>query len=163
MNNILTQKHFDTILKFSRKTTKGVKADDLSQHVIMKLLQLEPKKIQSLIDREELNFYLWRVVSMMYFSSCSTFNREEYGTRDINKRIQTINYDDLEYNLTDESEDKVTIEDVIEKNNLNEIERLFIEYYLKYNGNYTTIGSRLGIDKQTVSIKIREIIEKCKK
>jgi len=34
---------------------------------------------------------------------------------------------------------------------------------MEYNGNYTTMGDRLGIDRVTVTIKVKEIIEKCKK
>ena len=164
MKDILNKKHFDTILNFSRKITKGCKADDLSQHVILKVLQLDKTKIRALIDRKELDYYLWRVVSMMYFSESSTFNREEYGTRDFNKRINTIDLNDLTNVLQEPTdEDCITIDEVLNKSDLNEIERLIIDYYLEYNGSYTTMGNRLGIDKQTVSIKVREIIDKCKK
>lgn len=162
MNDILTRKHFDLILSFSRKITKGVRADDLSQHVILKLLQFDRQKIKGLLYRGELEVYLWQVVKLMYINDHSSFNREEYGTHHFNKRLKTIDLDDVEYSLTIDQPERITLDEVIDKSKLNEMELLMIEYYLKYNGNYTTIGARLGIDKQTVSIKVREIIEKCK-
>ncbi len=163
MNNILTQKHFNTILKFSRKVSKGNKADDLSQHVILKVLQFDQQKLKGLIQRGELEIYLWQVVKRMYFNDHSTFNREEYGTHHFNKRLKTVELDSLEYILQSEVDECITIDEVITKAGLNEIEELTLRYYMEYNGNYTTMGDRLGIDRVTVTIKVKEIIEKCKK
>jgi len=163
VNNILTRKHFDTILKFSRKVTKGNKADDLSQHVILKVLQFDEQKLKGLIQRGELEIYLWQVVKRMYFNDHSTFNREEYGTHHFNKRLKTVDLDSLEYSLQSEEVERITIEEVIDKTNLTELEQLTLRYYLEYNGNYTTMADRLDIDRVTVTIKVKEIIEKCKK
>jgi len=163
VNDILTQKHFETILKFSRKVTKGNKADDLSQHVILKVLQFDRQKLKGLIQRNELEIYLWQVVKRMYFNDHSTFNREEYGTHHFNKRLKTVDLDSLEFLLTEEQNERITIDEIITKSKLTELEELTLRYYIEYNGSYTIMADRLEIDRVTVTIKVKEIIEKCKK
>ena len=162
MKYILTDKHFNTILKFSRKVSKGIKADDLSQHVILKVLQFDKHKLKGLIQRGELEIYLWQVVKRMYFNDHSTFNREEYGTHHFNKRLKTVDLDSLEFLLTEEQNERITIDEVITKSKLTELEELTLRYYIEYNGSYTIMADRLEIDRVTVTIKVKEIIEKCK-
>lgn len=149
------------IRAFSRKITKGFNSDDLSQHVILKVLQLNKDKIQALIDRKELDYYLWRVVSMMYFSEHSTFNREEYGTRDFNKRINTVELTELII-AEDSEDDSVDFTSIIDKAELTDIERMYLNAYKDANCNYTTCSSNLDISTSTISKYVKKAIEKCK-
>ena len=195
MNNILTQKHFDFILALCRKYSKNTNPKDLSQHIILELLEQDQTKLKKLIDSGEFGKWIGSYVKNQLKLGGSTYNRLEkgcYGSdnwlkvcslsnwSDFNNHSDGKEFDDYDREIylygdfTTPSEymnkridysrlERERLKEVIDKANLNEIERLIIDYYITYNGNYTTMGDRLGIDRVTVTIKVKEIIEKCKK
>lgn len=49
--------------------------DDLIQEVYMVLLEHNQSKLQQLIDKKQIRFYIARIIKNMYFSSSSNFYR----------------------------------------------------------------------------------------
>jgi RNA polymerase sigma factor (sigma-70 family) len=157
----LTNEHYKMIKAFSRKITKGINSDDLSQHVILKLLQKDTQFINGLIDREEFKYFIWRFVQNMQFRSGSSYNREEHGTSNKDGRLNTIELTELII-AEDSEEDSVDFTSIIDKAELTDIERMYLNAYKDANCNYTTCSSNLDISTSTISKYVKQAINKCK-
>lgn len=182
----LTSEHFELIRTFSRKISKGVNSDDLSQHVILKLLEKNQTFVNELIDKKEFKFYIWRVIERMFKRDHSTYNREEYGTHHYESRLKTVNLDKW-ITLNDNDWDgyefltrnrfftcdyfrdaksldvsEFNVKDIIDKANLTDVERMYLNAYIESNCNYTTCSSNLDISTSTISKYVKRAIEKCK-
>ncbi len=190
MVTVLTNEHYTIIRNFSRKISKGVNSDDLSQHVILKLLQKSNRFIKHLIEENDFNRYVWQFIKLMHNQDHSTFNREEYGTHHRENVIKTIPIDSLnivydsglfkddECDLNNKFRssmsykgicstdtmgyDKDFIKGVIKKAGLTDIERMYLNAYVESGLSYTKCSSDLDISRQAISKHVKKAIEKCK-
>ena len=64
--------------------------DDLIQEVYMVLLEHNQSKLQHLIDKKQIRFYIARIIKNMYFSSSSNFYRSYKRPLLLNQGLQLI-------------------------------------------------------------------------
>lgn len=64
--------------------------DDLIQEVYMVLLEHNQSKLQQLIDKKQIRFYIARIIKNMYFSSSSNFYRMYKRPLLLNQGLQLI-------------------------------------------------------------------------
>lgn len=162
MVTLLTNEHYKTIINFSRKITKGDKADDLSQHVILKILQKDTQFVNGLISRgNEFNLFIWRFISRMYIHSGSSFNRVERETSDIKQRKIKVSLDNVD--LIEESKDEsIDLKSIIKRAGLTDIERMYLNAYIDNGMSYQKCSIELDIHHQTISRHVNKAIDKCK-
>lgn len=162
MVTLLTNKHYTTIRNFSRKISKGVNSDDLSQHVILKLLQKDTQFINGLIRRDEFDMFIWRFVKRMFTHSGSSFNRVETETYDTNQRKINVCLDNVD--IAEEiDEDEIDLRCIIKRAGLTDIERMYLNAYMDNNANYLQCSNVLDVHWTTISKYVKKAIEKCKK
>lgn len=164
MTSQLTTEHFNLIRGISQIVSKGVNADDLSQHVIMKLLQKDTQFINGLISRgKEFNGFMWRFIGRMHMHSGSSYNVVETETYDPNQRKIKVGYDKfVEVGYVDVSDHKLDFYELISRIELTDLERMYLNAYIESGCSYTTCSSNLDIHYTTIRKYIRRIIEKCK-
>lgn len=191
MVTVLTNEHYTTINNFSRKISKGVNSDDLSQHVILKLLQKNNKFIAHLIKENDFNRYIWQFVKLMYRQDHSTFNREEYGTHHVENRPKFINLDGLMFyhkvisdrddvdignllqriNLLkefdsvfslEENKDNIDLGLIIKNAQLTDKERMYLNSYIDSGCSYKQCSRDLDIHQQTISKYVKQALDKCR-
>jgi hypothetical protein len=164
MVTLLTDEHYTTIRNFSRKISKGVNADDLSQHVTLKLLEsgLIPDELFN--KPKALNVWLYRFINIEFKLCGSSFNKvmhDSYtkGSEVIDKDLTTLNiFEDIKDPLDD-----INLSDVISKANLKDIERMYLNSYLESGCNYVQCSKNLDIHPQTISKYVNKAIDKCRK
>lgn len=174
----LTEEHYSLIRNFSRKVSKGRNSDDLSQHVILKLLQKDTQFINGLIDRgDEFKRFIWRFVGRMHTHDHSSYNREEYGTHhseqrpnfiDVNalvgaKRVDKnmISHFNCVYPIYGNS--NVNLKDLIKSTELTDMERMYLNAYIDNGLSFERTSTFLDIHRTTISKHVKRAIEKCKK
>ena len=160
MVTVLTNEHYNTILNFSRKITNGKNPDDLSQHVILNVLQKDNDFIKGLIDRREMTVYLWNVVRREYLLSHSSYNRIEYETFNLDDRIEKVSLNGLEF--ASEDDEQISVFEVISNARLTDIERMYLNAYKDSNCNFRQCSRDLDISEQTISKYVKQAINKCK-
>lgn len=64
--------------------------EDLIQEVYMVLLEHNQKKLQEIIDKKQIRFYIARIIKNMYFSSSSNFYRMYKRPLLLNQGLQLI-------------------------------------------------------------------------
>lgn len=162
MVTVLTNEHYTTINNFSRKISKGVNSDDLSQHVILKLLQKDTQFINGLIGRgDEFNRFIWRFIKRMHTHSGSSFNRVETETSDVKQRKITISLDDIDL-IDNQIEDKIDLGSIIKRAELKDTERMYLNAYIDNGMSYTKCSKELDIHPRTISKHVKKALEKCK-
>jgi len=160
----LTNEHYNTIRNFSRKISKGVNADDLSQHVTLKLLESNLIPDELFNKPKALNVWLYRFINIEFKLCGSSFNKvmhDSYtkGSEVIDKDLTTLNiFDDIKDPLDD-----INLSDVISKANLKDIERMYLNSYLESGCNYVQCSKNLDIHPQTISKYVNKAIDKCRK
>jgi len=160
----LTNEHYNTIRNFSRKISKGVNADDLSQHVTLKLLESNLIPNELFNKPKALNVWLYRFINIEFKLCGSSFNKvmhDSYtkGSEVIDKDLTTLNiFDDIKDPLDD-----INLSDVISKANLKDIERMYLNSYLESGCNYVQCSKNLDIHPQTISKYVNKAINKCRK
>lgn len=162
MVTLLTNKHYKTIRNFSRKISKGVNSDDLSQHVILKLLQKDTQFINGLIRRDEFDMFIWRFVKRMFTHSGSSFNRVETETYDTNQRKINVCLDNVDI-VEEIEEDEIDLKCIIKRAGLTDIERMYLNSYIDSGMSYTKCSYDLDISRQTISKHVKKALEKCRK
>ena len=164
MVTLLTNEHYNTIRNFSRKISKGVNADDLSQHVTLKLLESNLIPDELFNKPKALNVWLYRFINIEFKLCGSSFNKvmhDSYtkGSEVIDKDLTTLNiFDDIKDPLDD-----INLSDVISKANLKDIERMYLNSYLESGCNYVQCSKNLDIHPQTISKYVNKAIDKCRK
>jgi len=164
MVTLLTNEHYNTIRNFSRKISKGVNADDLSQHVTLKLLESNLIPDELFNKPKALNVWLYRFINIEFKLCGSSFNKvmhDSYtkGSEVIDKDLTTLNvFDDIKDPLDD-----INLSDVISKANLKDIERMYLNSYLESGCNYVQCSKNLDIHPQTISKYVNKAINKCRK
>ena len=164
MVTLLTNEHYNTIRNFSRKISKGVNADDLSQHVTLKLLESNLIPNELFNKPKALNVWLYRFINIEFKLCGSSFNKvmhDSYtkGSEVIDKDLTTLNiFDDIKDPLDD-----INLSDVISKANLKDIERMYLNSYLESGCNYVQCSKNLDIHPQTISKYVNKAINKCRK
>jgi len=161
----LTNEHYKTIHRFSQKISNGVNADDLSQHVILSILQKDKQFINGLIERGEFNFFIWKFISNTFNRSNSKFNRELYNSFNVNEVYCKPNNVDIDL-VRLEVEETETIQDLTELiagAGLTDLERMYINAYKDNFCSYKECSRGLDIHPRTISKHVKRAIEKCKK
>ena len=164
MVTLLTNEHYNTIRNFSRKISKGVNADDLSQHVTLKLLESNLIPDELFNKPKALNVWLYRFINIEFKLCGSSFNKAMHdsytkGSEVIDKDLTTLNiFDDIKDPLDD-----INLSDVISKANLKDIERMYLNSYLESGCNYVQCSKNLDIHPQTISKYVNKAINKCRK
>ena len=162
MVTVLTNEHYTTINNFSRKISKGVNSDDLSQHVILKLLQKDTQFINGLISRgNEFNLFIWRFISRMYTHRGSSFNRIETETFDIKQRKITVSLDFVDI-ADEQKEEDIDLMSIILKAELTDLERMYLNSYIDSGCSYKQCSRDLDIHQQTISKYVKQALKKCK-
>lgn len=162
----LTNKHFSLIKNFSRKVSKGINADDLSQHVILKLLKKDIQFINGLIFRDEFDRWIWRFIQGTFNKSNSNFNIEMYdcynkGTiykKPINIELGTIDVINEPAYVNPMTE----LKSIINNSDLTDMDRKYLDLYISKGCNYVTCSRETGIHSQTISHHVRKAIDKCR-
>tara|TARA_R110002167_G_scaffold106599_6_gene273250 strand:+ start:7229 stop:7723 length:495 start_codon:yes stop_codon:yes gene_type:complete len=162
MVTLLTNKHYTTIRNFSRKISKGVNSDDLSQHVILKLLQKDTKFINGLIRRDEFDKFIWVFIKRMFIHSGSSFNRVETETVDPMQRKIKVSLDGFDF-PSDMEDDEIDLKYIIKRAGLTDIERMYLNAYMDNNANYLQCSNVLDVHWTTISKYVKKAINKCKK
>lgn len=162
MVTVLTNEHYTIIRNFSRKISKGVNSDDLSQHVILKLLQKDTQFINGLISRgDEFNRFIWVFIKRMYIHSGSSFNRVETETSDIKQRKITISLDDIDL-IDNQVEDNIDLISIIKRAELKDTERMYLNAYIDSGMSYSRCSKELDIHPRTISKHVKKALDKCK-
>lgn len=160
MVTVLTNEHYNTILNFSRKITNGKNPGDLSQHVILNVLQKDNDFIKGLIDKRDINRYLWQLVKLEYIQGNSSYNRIEYETHGKENRVTKVDIDNFDIFIDDT--EQMNVFDIISNARLTDIERMYLNAYKDSNCNFRQCSRDLDISEQTISKYVKQAIKKCK-
>jgi len=175
MSTVLSSEHFETILNFSRKISKGVNADDLSQHVIFRLLN-EPDLLTKhlMTQPKALNVWLYKFISVEYSLSWSVFNRhfhnsynkgrevidldiKDCGWIDGHKKIRCLSKDvGGEYDLS------IDAYNLVKTSGLTDIERMYLNAYIDSGYNYRRCSDNLDIHHSTIKRHVKRAFDKCR-
>ena len=128
-------------------TTKGNHyTDDLYQELYLELLENQDRVI-SLYKNQELKPYVYRMAWTSYNAYEGKFFMKYRRRHEVQK---------------EEGED-VKLQDVIDKADLTNMERQWLNVYLQHDCNKTWMESSTKICRKAIISNIKPIIDKCKK
>ena len=169
MKSILTDEHYRMILSFSRHFSNELEYKDLSQHVILELLDQPKDKIQAIIDKGEFGKWIGSVIRGQFYLGGSTYNRETKGCYGSNNWIKTVSIDEtnlcntLSYSYIIEDSDKdINLDNATKYAKLTDKERMYLTAYIESGCKYEQCSINLDICPQTISIHVKKALEKCK-
>ena len=164
MNAKLESKHFETILNFSRKISKGVNSDDLSQHVIYKLLN-EPTLITEDVISKPKAFSVWlyRFITIEFSLCYSSFNRKIHNSYKKGREFVDVEISDCLFkDVGSKYDHSIDVYNLIKTSGLTDVERMYLNAYIDSDYNYRRCSDNLDIDKTTIRKHIKRAFDKCK-
>ena len=164
MSSKLTNEDFKTILNFSRKISKGVNADDLSQHVIYRLLN-EPKLLNKdvLSKPKSLKSWLYEFIKIECLLSYSSFNRHLHNSYNKGREIVDIQISDcLLSDVGSQFDHSIDVYNLVKTSGLTDIERMYLNAYVDSDYNYRRCSDNLDIHPSTIKRHVKRALEKCR-
>ena len=164
MSVTLESKHFETILNFSRKISKGVNADDLSQHVIFRLLN-EPNLLNEdvLSKPKALNVWLYKFINIEYSLCWSVFNRYFHNSYNKGREIVDVEVSDCLFDdVGSQFDHSVDVYNLVKTSGLTDIERMYLNAYIDSDYNYRRCSDNLDIHPSTIKRHVKRAFDKCK-
>ena len=156
-------KNYNTLYQTAKNITKGhALTDDLFQHCIEVLLtDKDQEKIQSLVDKDQLNYYFTAILIRNYHSSTSRFHYIYRKGSDIrsDKDVYELDIPQEEFDAAKEA--KISfIEDAIKE--LTWYEREMVKLYFYEGMSYRKISEYTKIPKTSVYNSVTKIKENIK-
>lgn len=141
---ILTKLDIQTIAEHTTKCNHYT--DDLAQEIFLELYQ-KPEKVIELHKEGTLKNYVYRLAYVSY----NKYNGNFY------KKFRR----QLEHQPEEGRE--LELYDVLDEANLTEIEKMWVDEYLKHECMSSWMMKSTKISRQHIAKRIKEITEKCKK
>jgi len=164
MSTVLSSEHFETILNFSRKISKGVNADDLSQHVIFRLLN-EPDLLTKhlMTQPKALNVWLYKFISVEYSLSWSVFNRHFHNSYNKGREITDVEVSDCLFDdVGSQFDHSIDVYNLVKTSGLTDIERMYLNAYIDSGYNYRRCSDNLDIHHSTIKRHVKRAFDKCR-
>lgn len=165
MSSLLNKNHFETILNFSRKISKGVNSDDLSQYVILKLLN-EPNLINDDVASKPkaLKVWLYRFINIEYSLCSSSFNRYFYNSYSKGREVIDVEITDSVIKQTSNNilDNTIDVYGLVKSSGVTDIERMYLNAYIDSDYNYRRCSDNLDIDKTTIKKHVKKALKKCR-
>lgn len=120
--------------------------DDLTQELYLEVRATKLERLKELFNSGNLKRYVYRLAYLSYNG------REGYFYQTYRKQLE----------IEPDEGKVITLKEVLESVELNEMERMWIKCYLEHNGNYSWIEKDTAITRQHSSKRIKEIAIKCK-
>ena len=160
--------NYDELLEIAKRICNYIYPDyeDLLHETFLELYKVNDKKLEEIIDRKELKYYIIRIFSNLYYRKDSKFNNkykriyliqrelQKNAKRNINHYLDILNKNNVEY--WEEVNKKVTwIE-----NKLKDIDwfdaQVFKIYYLEKH-SLNTMSKATNINRSTLGKSIRKV------
>tara|TARA_R110002051_G_scaffold294358_1_gene359626 strand:+ start:707 stop:1210 length:504 start_codon:yes stop_codon:yes gene_type:complete len=164
MSVTLESKHFKDILNYSRKISKGVNADDLSQHVIYKLLN-EPALITKDVISKPKAFSVWlyRFITIEFSMCYSSFNRHLHNSYNKGREIIDLEVSDCLFeDVGTQFDNSIDVINLVKTSGLTDIERMYLNAYIDSDYNYRRCSDNLDIHPSTIKRHVKRAFDKCK-
>ncbi len=164
MSSLLNNNHFETILNFSRKISKGVNSDDLSQHVIFKLLN-EPNLLNEdvLGKPKALSVWLYRFITVEFSLCYSSFNRSHHSSYNKGREIIDVELSDCLFkDVGSQFDNSIDVYSLIKSSGLTNMERMYLNAYIDSGYSYSQCSNDLDICYSAVSKHVRRALDKCR-
>ena len=152
------EKHLMKLQEVALKITKGNKAnaDDLTQDLIVVILEYDREKMLSIVNNGHLVFWSARVLMNQYTRSNSTFKTKYYtALRSENKDIKNFKYED-------EIDDKIEFDhklEFIEKKlkNLHQYDQLLFKTYYQSGKSIRQLAKETDISVTSIFTTLRNV------
>lgn len=155
--------NYNTLYQAAKNITKGHQlTDDLFQHCIEVLLtDKEEEKIQSLIDKNQLQYYFTAILIRNYHSSTSRFHYIYRKGSDLRAEKDVYELDIPQDEFDADKEAKITfIEEAVK--DLDWYEKKMVELYFYEGMSYRKISDLTKIPKTSVYNSVTQIKNKIK-
>ena len=164
MSVVLTNEHYTTIKNFSRKITKGVNADDLSQHVILRLLNESNLLNADLLSKPKaLNVWLYNFINVEHSMSWSVFNRYFHNSYNKGREIIDVEVSDCLFKDVDSHFDNtIDVYSLVKSSGLTDMERMYLNAYIDSGYNFKQCSENLDIHYSTISKHVKRALNKCR-
>jgi DNA-directed RNA polymerase specialized sigma24 family protein len=157
--NLFLKHKYDTLLKISKKITSERYPDyeDLLHDVIVELYKKKTKLINKLIDKNEITFYIVRIMINQYHSNTSPYynkyKKHQYY-KDINN-IKELYIYSKDNNIEEKNNRLKWIEDKLK--DLRWFDVQVFKIYYKENYSLNTMSKATKINRSTLGKSIRFI------
>lgn len=151
--------NYEVICEMARTITRGRQpdAEELTHEVIVALYDSDQQKIEGLIERRQMRYWIARIMLNQYNSSTSPFHykyrKPEARHRDAANEIEQWSTDD------DTWEERERVCTFVEKQLANQpyFERMVFQVYVAHNHSLNTLAEATGISRTTLYKAIKKI------
>ena len=153
---MITDKLCKELIEIPKNFIPAKDVDDLTQEVLVQLLSMPAKKLQRLIDRNEIHKYFNRMCKLNYYSKNSRY----YYT--YKKVYEHITFSDkLLSGIQKQDDVYITGDTDLIHSILDELywydRELFKLYVLGENNSYTTLARKTGISRISIYYTIKSV------
>lgn len=160
--------NYDKLLEISQKICNYIYPDyeDLLHETILELYKVKPNKLNSIIDRNELTYYIIRIFSNLYYRKDSKFNNkykriyliqrelQKNAKRNINHYLDLLNKNNIDY--WEEVDKKISwIETKLHNVDWFDAQVFKIYYLEKHSLN--SMSKATNINRSTLGKSIRKV------